>query len=164
MAIDNSSQNSYNNKVGGSQNEQSQRNQNSKNTQTETQTGTNDRDNSGRRGISFFNDLQRTRRIFEISRNAETVQRVKDFASMVYAKAENETQDALRWHAEKEDLTLYFAKKVKGHKNPLCMMVKLSCLKKLQPKNNLLTYLMLLNLSKERLTKQNCKNFPKSLG
>ena len=114
MAIDNSSQNSYNNKVGGSQNEQSQRNQNSKNTQTETQTGTNDRDNSGRRGISFFNDLQRTRRIFEISRNAETVQRVKDFASMVYAKAENETQDALRWHAEKEDLTFYFAKKVKG--------------------------------------------------
>ena len=55
-----------------------------------------------------------TRRIFEISRNAETVQRVKDFASMVYAKAENETQDALCWHAEKEDLTLYFAKKAKG--------------------------------------------------
>lgn len=112
FAVDNSSQNSYNNEAGGTANEQTKRNQNNKN----TSTGANDGGNSGRRGISFFNDLQGTRRIFEISRNAETVQRVKDFASMVYAKAENETQDALRWHAEKEDLTLYFAKKAKGAK------------------------------------------------
>ena len=116
FAIDNSSQNSYNNEAGGTANEQTKRNQNNKNTSTGAETGANDGGNSGRRGISFFNDLQGTRRIFEISRNAETVQRVKDFASMVYAKAENETQDALRWHAEKEDLTLYFAKKAKGAK------------------------------------------------
>lgn len=116
FAIDNSSQNSYNNEAGGTANEQTKRNQNNKNTSTGAETGANDGGNSGRRGISFFNDLQGTRRIFEISRNAETVQRVKDFASLVYAKAENETQDALRWHAEKEDLTLYFAKKAKGAK------------------------------------------------
>ena len=85
FAIDNSSQNSYNNEAGGTANEQTKRNQNNKNTSTGAETGANDGGNSGRRGISFFNDLQGTRRIFEISRNAETVQSVKYFASMVYA-------------------------------------------------------------------------------
>ena len=81
-ALDKTGENGYNG-IGGSKNGK---------TATEESAGTagtgqpiisEDGDNSGRRGISFFNDVRGIRRIFEISRREETVERVKTFAPTI---------------------------------------------------------------------------------
>ena len=109
-ALDKNSKNGYNG-IGGSKNGK---------TATEESAGTagtgqpiisEDGDNSGRGGISFFNDVQGIRRISEISRRKETVEKVKTFASTIYYKAENEQQADFQALAKDEGIKLYFAKR-----------------------------------------------------
>lgn len=65
---------------------------------------------SGKRGISVFNDYGTARPLSEIVKNSETVQKISEFFTEIYTKPHTETQENLVWHAKNEDISIYFAK------------------------------------------------------
>ena len=65
---------------------------------------------SGKRGISVFNDYGTARPLSEIVKNSKTVQKISEFFTEIYTKPHTETQENLVWHAKNEDISIYFAK------------------------------------------------------
>ena len=109
-ALDKNSENGYNG-IGGSKNGKTATEESAGTASTGQSIISENGDNSGRGGISFFNDVQGIRRISEISRRKETVEKVKTFASTIYYKAENEQQADFQALAKDEGIKLYFAKR-----------------------------------------------------
>lgn len=101
--------NGYNNQKGVENGKE-----NSKTNQTTEKSETIRRDdirsNSGRQGISVFNDNGTTRQLSEIVKNPKTAEKIGELFSEIYTKPQTETQENLVWHAENEDIAIYFAK------------------------------------------------------
>lgn len=110
FALANDDKNSYNSQKGAVDygKETSKTNQTTENSETIRRNDV--RSDSGQRVISVFNDYGTIRQLSEIVKNAKTAEKIGEIFSEIYTKPQTETQENLAWHAENEDITIYFAK------------------------------------------------------
>lgn len=105
-ALANDDNNGYNNQKGAENGKENSE----KTANSEKGRGNDVWSDSGKRGISVFNDYGTARPLSEIVKNSETAQKISEFFTEIYTKPHTETQENLVWHAKNEDISIYFAK------------------------------------------------------
>lgn len=105
-ALANDDNNGYNNQKGAENGKENAE----KTASSEKGRGNDVWSDSGKRGISVFNDYGTARPLSEIVKNSETAQKISEFFTEIYTKPHTETQENLVWHAKNEDISIYFAK------------------------------------------------------
>lgn len=110
FALANDDKNSYNSQKGAVDygKETSKTNQTTEN-QEESRRNESLR-GSGGRVVSVFNDYGTTRQLSEIIKNPRTIEKIGEIFSEIYTKPQTETQEYLKWHADTEEIAIYFAK------------------------------------------------------